>query len=93
MKKVKCVILSAIALVMVLGLSVYASASEPNAIEEQVLAEGIYEGEELQAVAEMLGYEMVTEDGYVLDSISVTLQINEDEADISTDKACSDINR
>lgn len=76
-------------LTMVLGLGINVCASEPNAAEgqvamaeAQVLPEGIYEGEQLQMAAEILGYEMVTEDGYVLESISVSLTTAEDSTEI-----------
>lgn len=89
MKKAKYVFLSAFALITLLGMSIGAHASEANVLEEDavvahVLQEGIYEGEQLQAVAEKLGCEMVTEDGYVLVSISVKLKTDEDDANLSS---------
>lgn len=92
MKKVKCSILAAFAVAMIFGTGVLVHASESNAnvVEGNapvacVLSEGTYEGEQLQAAAEMLGYDMVTEDGYVLESISVKLETNEDEPVMPTD--------
>ena len=41
----------------------FAANASPDDNEQYVLATGIYEGEALEACAEKLGYEMVTDDG------------------------------
>lgn len=84
MKRTKYFLTFMLTLMMTLGMSLSVCADESKDLETQtLLAEGIYEGDTLQTAAEMLGYEMVTDDGYVLESISISLSKN-NPVDIST---------
>lgn len=83
MKKTKFIISSMLTIIMAFCLNCNVYANTPNAVEEHVLPEGIYEGAQMQTVANMLGYDMITDDGYVLDSISVSAETS--EANTSTD--------
>lgn len=85
MRKAREVLGVMMALIMILCMSpsVCASESMDEDGDVQVLfAEGFYEGEALEAVAETLGCDMVTEDGYVLQSISVFLAVDDNETEI-----------
>lgn len=69
MRRVRKVLGVLMALLMVVGMnpSVCANESVEGTGDTAVLfTEGVYEGEELEAIAETLGCDMVTEDGYVL---------------------------
>lgn len=77
------------ALLMVVGMnpSVCANESVEGTGDTAVLfTEGVYEGEELEAIAETLGCDMVTEDGYVLQSISVLLVVDDSETEAVADQ-------
>lgn len=89
MRKAQKVLGVMMALIMVMGMSTSVCASEPieGAGDTPVLfAEGLYEGEELEVVAETLGCDMVTEDGYVLQSISVFLVVDDNETEVFADQ-------
>lgn len=82
MKRFKRSISLALVFIGVLGTVFRVSASELDSASEiqDIIAEGIYEGEDLAAVAEKFGYEMMTEDGYELVSISLSFCENSCES-------------
>lgn len=78
-------------LVFAFSLSVCAFAANASSddSEQYILSTGIYEGEALEACAEMLGYEMVTDDGYSLQSISVSYEENNDQSVVTEEPSAA----
>ena len=77
------------ALLMVAGMSPSVCANdsvEGVGDTAVIIEEGVYEGEELEVVAEVLGCDMVTEDGYVLQSISIFLVVDDSETEVVVDQ-------
>lgn len=71
-------IVAVVAILMTMCININVSANGLAETGSQAfLPEGIYEGDALQSVAETLGYEMFTEDGYALESISISLSISD----------------
>lgn len=75
-----------VAILIIVCININVNANGPTETGSQVLlSEGIYEGDVLQSVAETLGYDMITEDGYILESISISLSTSDSDMDMQED--------
>ncbi len=74
MKKAKKWISVALSLTLLSACPATVEAKGNLGIEETILTEGIYKDEELADLADALGYETVTEDGYTLESIAISFE-------------------
>lgn len=74
MKRAKKWIPVVLSLTFLSTFAINVEAKENLGTEETILKEGIYMDEELPALADALGYETVTEDGYTLESIAISFE-------------------
>ena len=77
MKRAKKWISVALSLTLLSTFAINVEAKGNLGNEETILAEGVYKNDELQDLADTLGYETVTEDGYTLESIAISFEKND----------------
>ena len=82
LKRVFAVVIATAALLTCGGVTAFADGN--NSPEANCISEGVYEGDDLQSIASVLGYDLTTPDGYTLDRINVVLE-KEDETDFEDD--------